>query len=122
MNLPPITGAFLYWAAIINHDENGRTYLDAVNNVCHVGHSHPGVVKAGQQQMAVLNTPLEVYDTPLGKIGGLICWENYMHWRATPCMPGARRSTMNGTRVPLASAMGVNCAFLMGRERWGFPT
>ena len=21
---------------------------------------------------------LEVYDTPLGKIGGLICWENYM--------------------------------------------
>jgi len=38
------------------YDENGRTYLDAVNNVSHVGHCHPRVVKAGQEQMAVLNT------------------------------------------------------------------
>jgi 4-aminobutyrate aminotransferase-like enzyme/Ser/Thr protein kinase RdoA (MazF antagonist) len=38
------------------YDENGCSYLDAVNNVSHVGHSHPRVVKAGQQQMAVLNT------------------------------------------------------------------
>jgi len=38
------------------YDENGRAYLDAVNNVSHVGHSHPRVVKAGQEQMAVLNT------------------------------------------------------------------
>jgi len=37
-------------------DEKGRAYLDCVNNVCHVGHSHPRVVKAGQEQMAVLNT------------------------------------------------------------------
>src|SRR6185503_4195057 len=30
--------------------------LDAYNNVAHVGHCHPRVVQAGQQQMAVLNT------------------------------------------------------------------
>jgi 4-aminobutyrate aminotransferase-like enzyme/Ser/Thr protein kinase RdoA (MazF antagonist) len=38
------------------YDEDGRPYLDAVNNVSHVGHSHPRVVRAGQEQMAVLNT------------------------------------------------------------------
>lgn len=38
------------------YDANGRRYLDAVNNVPHVGHSHPRVVAAGQAQMAVLNT------------------------------------------------------------------
>jgi 4-aminobutyrate aminotransferase-like enzyme/Ser/Thr protein kinase RdoA (MazF antagonist) len=37
-------------------DHLGRRYLDTVNNVAHVGHEHPDVVKAGQQQMAVLNT------------------------------------------------------------------
>lgn len=37
-------------------DESGRRYLDTVNNVAHVGHEHPAVVRAGQQQMAVLNT------------------------------------------------------------------
>jgi len=38
------------------YDADGRAYLDAVNNVPHVGHSHPRVVAAGQRQMAVLNT------------------------------------------------------------------
>jgi len=38
------------------YDNDGRRYLDAVNNVPHVGHSHPRVVKAAQAQMAVLNT------------------------------------------------------------------
>jgi len=37
-------------------DAEGRRYLDAVNNVAHVGHCHPRVVRAGQAQMAVLNT------------------------------------------------------------------
>ena len=37
-------------------DQFGRRYLDTVNNVAHVGHEHPRVVKAGQQQMALLNT------------------------------------------------------------------
>jgi 4-aminobutyrate aminotransferase-like enzyme/Ser/Thr protein kinase RdoA (MazF antagonist) len=38
------------------YDENGQVYLDAVNNVPHVGHCHPRVVRAAQDQMAVLNT------------------------------------------------------------------
>jgi len=38
------------------YDETGRRYLDAVNNVPLVGHSHPSVVKAVQEQAAVLNT------------------------------------------------------------------
>ncbi len=37
-------------------DALGRGYLDCVNNVAHVGHEHPHVVRAGQRQMAVLNT------------------------------------------------------------------
>ncbi|HNM24033.1 MAG TPA: aminotransferase class III-fold pyridoxal phosphate-dependent enzyme, partial [Saprospiraceae bacterium] len=37
-------------------DHHGRRYLDTVNNVAHVGHEHPRVVRAGQRQMAVLNT------------------------------------------------------------------
>ncbi len=42
-------GQFLY-------DEAGRPYLDCVNNVCHVGHSHPRIVEAAVRQMAILNT------------------------------------------------------------------
>jgi 4-aminobutyrate aminotransferase-like enzyme/Ser/Thr protein kinase RdoA (MazF antagonist) len=38
------------------YDDGGRPYLDLVNNVCHVGHCHPHVVQAGQEQMAKLNT------------------------------------------------------------------
>ncbi|MCP4092914.1 MAG: aminotransferase class III-fold pyridoxal phosphate-dependent enzyme [Planctomycetes bacterium] len=37
-------------------DEQGRGYLDGVNNVCHVGHCHPHVVQAGAKQLATLNT------------------------------------------------------------------
>ncbi|MDZ7876684.1 MAG: aminotransferase class III-fold pyridoxal phosphate-dependent enzyme [Saprospiraceae bacterium] len=37
-------------------DDLGQRYLDTVNNVAHLGHEHPKVVKAGQQQMAILNT------------------------------------------------------------------
>ena len=38
------------------YDDQGRRYLDAYNNVAHVGHCHPKVVAAGQQQMQLLNT------------------------------------------------------------------
>jgi len=38
------------------YDDEGRQYLDAYNNVAHVGHCHPDIVKAGQDQTAVLNT------------------------------------------------------------------
>jgi 4-aminobutyrate aminotransferase-like enzyme len=37
-------------------DETGRRYLDAYNNVPHVGHGHPDVVEAARRQMSVLNT------------------------------------------------------------------
>ena len=37
-------------------DQDGRHYMDMVNNVAHVGHEHPKVVKVGQMQMAQLNT------------------------------------------------------------------
>jgi len=42
-------GAYLF-------DEEDRTYLDLVNNVCHVGHCHPRVVEAMHAQMRQLNT------------------------------------------------------------------
>ena len=37
-------------------DTWGEKYLDTVNNVAHVGHEHPVVVKAAQEQIALLNT------------------------------------------------------------------
>ncbi|MFH6604453.1 aminotransferase class III-fold pyridoxal phosphate-dependent enzyme [Maribacter algicola] len=37
-------------------DQYGQKYLDTVNNVAHVGHENYKVVKAGQEQMALLNT------------------------------------------------------------------
>jgi 4-aminobutyrate aminotransferase-like enzyme/Ser/Thr protein kinase RdoA (MazF antagonist) len=37
-------------------DQSGRRYLDAYNNVPHVGHCHPRVVAAGCRQMGRLNT------------------------------------------------------------------
>lgn len=38
------------------YDETGRAFLDAVNNVPHVGYSHPHVNAAAIRQMRVLNT------------------------------------------------------------------
>jgi 4-aminobutyrate aminotransferase-like enzyme/Ser/Thr protein kinase RdoA (MazF antagonist) len=38
------------------YDEDGLRFLDLVNNVAHVGHSHPRVVRAIREQAAVLNT------------------------------------------------------------------
>jgi len=42
-------GAYLY-------DRAGGKYLDLVNNVAHLGHSHPRVVQAAHKQMLKLNT------------------------------------------------------------------
>lgn len=38
------------------YDADGNTFLDAYNNIPHVGHSHPKVVAAAQGQVAKLNT------------------------------------------------------------------
>ena len=43
-------------------DADGRRYLDAYNNVPHVGHCHPHVVEAICRQAATLNT-----HTPAGE-------------------------------------------------------
>ena len=55
------------------YDENGRAFLDAVNNVSHVGHCHPHVVKAGQEQMAVLNTNTRYLHENLVRYAERIC-------------------------------------------------
>ena len=37
-------------------DEMGNSFLDTRNNVAHCGHGHPHIVRAVQQQVAILNT------------------------------------------------------------------
>jgi 4-aminobutyrate aminotransferase-like enzyme len=37
-------------------DQSGKRYLDGYNNVPHVGHCHPEVVRAASKQLALLNT------------------------------------------------------------------
>jgi 4-aminobutyrate aminotransferase-like enzyme/Ser/Thr protein kinase RdoA (MazF antagonist) len=49
VNIVSGSGAYLF-------DERGKSYLDLVNNVAHVGHGHPRVVAAAAAQMSVLNT------------------------------------------------------------------
>jgi 4-aminobutyrate aminotransferase-like enzyme len=43
------SGQYLY-------DSNGKKYLDAVNNISHVGHCHPKIVEAANDQNQKLNT------------------------------------------------------------------
>ncbi|MEM7655288.1 MAG: aminotransferase class III-fold pyridoxal phosphate-dependent enzyme [Bacteroidota bacterium] len=45
------SGAFQYLFGA-----NGETYLDAYNNIAHIGHAHPRVVSAVSRQMSQLNT------------------------------------------------------------------
>ena len=37
-------------------DDHGNRYLDAVNNISHVGHCHPRVIAAAEKQARLLNT------------------------------------------------------------------
>ncbi len=55
------------------YDADGRAYLDAVNNVPHVGHCHPRVVEAGQRQMAVLNTNTRYLHDRIGEYAARLC-------------------------------------------------
>jgi nitrilase len=57
---------------------NTLLYLDSQGNI--LG-KHRKLVPTGGERLVWGQgdgSTLEVYDTPLGKIGGLICWENYM--------------------------------------------
>ena len=47
------------------YDDEGRRYLDAYNNVAHVGHCHPHVVAAGVKQMRLLNTNTRYLSDPI---------------------------------------------------------
>ncbi len=38
------------------YDSDGRPYLDAINNVTLVGHSHPAIAEAANRQLRLLNT------------------------------------------------------------------
>jgi 4-aminobutyrate aminotransferase-like enzyme/Ser/Thr protein kinase RdoA (MazF antagonist) len=49
------------------YDATGGTYLDAYNNIPHVGHTHPAVVEAAVKQMRQLNTNTRyLYDVYAG--------------------------------------------------------
>ena len=43
-------------------DINGKKYLDAVNNIQHVGHSHPRIAKIAYEQLKKLNTNTRYLD------------------------------------------------------------
>jgi 4-aminobutyrate aminotransferase-like enzyme/Ser/Thr protein kinase RdoA (MazF antagonist) len=55
------------------YDDEGRAYLDAVNNVAHVGHCHPRVAKAAQEQMAVLNTNTRYLHENIARFAERLC-------------------------------------------------
>ena len=55
------------------YDEDGRQYLDCVNNVPHVGHSHPDVVKAIQDQAKVLYTNTRYLHDNLARYAERLC-------------------------------------------------
>ena len=57
---------------------NTLIYFDPEGNV--LG-KHRKLVPTGGERLVWAQgdgSTLQVYDTPYGKIGGLICWENYM--------------------------------------------
>ncbi|HKT97862.1 MAG TPA: aspartate aminotransferase family protein [Paraburkholderia sp.] len=47
---------FTHGSGVWLFDDEGRRYLDAYNNVPHVGHSHPVVTEAVSRQIGLLNT------------------------------------------------------------------
>lgn len=55
------------------YDETGRQYLDAYNNVPHVGHCHPRVIEAACQQMRVLNTNTRYLHDTINRYAEALC-------------------------------------------------
>lgn len=54
-------------------DEIGRQYLDAYNNVPHVGHCHPRITEAARQQMSVLNTNTRYLHDAINRYAEELC-------------------------------------------------
>lgn len=55
------------------YDEVGQRYLDAYNNVPHVGHCHPRVVRALTEQARVLNTNTRYLHDNINRFAELLC-------------------------------------------------
>jgi len=55
------------------YDETGRQYLDAYNNVPHVGHCHPRVIEAACKQMSVLNTNTRYLHDTINRYAEALC-------------------------------------------------
>ena len=49
------------------YDSEGKCYLDAVNNIQHVGHSHPKIAKVAEKQFKNLNTNTRYIDETIVK-------------------------------------------------------
>ena len=49
------------------YDDKGKKYLDAINNIQHVGHSHPKVLEATISQLKKLNTNTRYLNDEIGK-------------------------------------------------------
>ena len=49
------------------YDSEGNRYLDAVNNIQHVGHSHPKIAKVAEKQFKNLNTNTRYIDETIVK-------------------------------------------------------
>jgi 4-aminobutyrate aminotransferase-like enzyme/Ser/Thr protein kinase RdoA (MazF antagonist) len=54
-------------------DERGEQYLDAYNNVPHVGHAHPRVVQATVDQMRALNTNTRYLHDTIWRFAERLC-------------------------------------------------
>jgi 4-aminobutyrate aminotransferase-like enzyme len=55
------------------YDADGQRYLDAANNVPHVGHCHPRVVRAAQLQSSILNTNTRYLHENLARYAERLC-------------------------------------------------
>lgn len=77
------------WAA------DGRRYLDAYNNVAHVGHCHPVVVQAIARQAAILNTHMRYHhDLILDYIERLTATLGHGISQALMCCTGSEANDM----------------------------
>jgi 4-aminobutyrate aminotransferase-like enzyme/Ser/Thr protein kinase RdoA (MazF antagonist) len=55
------------------YEDAGRRYLDAYNNVPHVGHCHPRIVKVLSEQARVLNTNTRYLHDNINRFAELLC-------------------------------------------------
>lgn len=55
------------------YDDEGRCYLDAYNNVPHVGHCHSRVVQAAREQYGILNTNTRYLHDAINEFAEKLC-------------------------------------------------